>query len=131
MLGDLFRPRICFGRPLNDRTDEGFPITVPQLLIIDTQKVLIIGFQNAHGAHPTDAHDKWVEAMANAEALQIVDFGLSELNTNEKFPLYERLVKAIINGDLGQRKWGLIDIVAEIVEVITTMLNEIQQNITE
>ena len=83
---------------INDRTEEGVPITVPELLRIDTQKLLIIGFQNAHGVHPTDAHDKWVEAMENTEALQIGDFGLSELNTNVQLPLYKRLVKARING---------------------------------
>ena len=83
---------------LDDRTEEGVPITVPKLPRIDTQKVLRIGFQNAHGAHPTDAHDKWVEAMENAETLQIGAFGLSELNTNIQLPLYKRLVKARING---------------------------------
>jgi hypothetical protein len=83
---------------LDDITDKGVPITVPQHLRIDTQKVLRIGFQNTHGAHPTNAHDKWVEAMENTEALQIGDFGLSELNTNVQLPLYKRLVKARING---------------------------------
>ena len=63
---------------LDNITDEGVPITVPQLPRIDTQKVLRIGFQNVHGAHPTDSHDKWVEAMENAEALLIGAFGLSE-----------------------------------------------------
>ena len=65
---------------------------VPKLPRIDTQKVLRIGFQNAHGAHPTDAHDTCVEAMENAETLKIGAFGLSELNTNVQLPLYKRLV---------------------------------------
>jgi hypothetical protein len=56
---------------LDDITEEGNPITVPELPQIDPQKVLRIGFQNAHGVHPTDAHDKWVEAMENAKALQL------------------------------------------------------------
>ena len=34
---------------LDDRTYEGEPIMVPVLPQIDPQKVLIIGFQNAHG----------------------------------------------------------------------------------
>ena len=83
---------------IDNRTDKGVPITVPQLPRIDTQKVLRIGFQNSHGMHPTDAHDKWFEAMENSEALQIGAFGLSELNTNVQLPLYKQLVKAIING---------------------------------
>ena len=83
---------------LDDRTDKGVPITVPQLPRIDTQKVLRIGFQNAHGAHPTDAHNKWDEDIKKAEVLQIGSFGLSELNTNVQLPLYKRLVKARING---------------------------------
>ena len=50
-------------------------------------------FQNARWAHPTDAHDKWVEAMEKAKALQIGAFDLSELNTNVQLPLYQRFVK--------------------------------------
>ena len=62
---------------LDDRTEEGNPITVPVLPHIDPQKVLRIGFQSAHGAHPTDAHDKWVEGTEKAQELQLGGFGLS------------------------------------------------------
>ena len=62
---------------LDNRKEDGVPILVPELPQIDTQKVLRIGFQNLHGAHPTDAHNKWVEAMENAEALKIGAFGMS------------------------------------------------------
>ena len=83
---------------LQDITEEGVLRAVPELPRIDTQKVPRIRFRNAHRAHPTDAHDKWVETMENAEALQIGAFSLSESSTNVQLPLYKRLVKARTNG---------------------------------
>ena len=77
---------------LDGTTEDRDPMVVPVLALpqIDTKKVLSIGFQNAHGVHPIDAHDKCVEAMEmeNAQKLQIGSFGVSELNTNvHDFPV--------------------------------------------
>ena len=51
------------------------------------------------GAHPIDAHGKWVDAMEKAQDLQIEAFIVSELNTNVKLPLYHRLVKSKIKDE--------------------------------
>ena len=74
---------------LDDRTEECDPITIPALPQINPQKVLRIGFQNALGVNPTDAHNKLVKAMENARELQLGAFGLSGLNNNVKLSLYQ------------------------------------------
>ena len=79
---------------LDNTTEDVGLLTVPALPPIDTNKVLRIGFQNAHGAHPTYAHDKWNEAMEKARDLQLGIFGLSELNTNVQLPMYKRQLTA-------------------------------------
>ena len=61
---------------IDNTGEEGEQTMVPLFPNIDTKRVLNIGFQNAHGVHLINAHDKWVEAMEKSQDLQRGAFGL-------------------------------------------------------